>query len=70
MPWPPPLSQTAVAAAAGAAWDGPARGMGRDEAGRAGLGLGGDCRCGIGRDEAGGVRSGRRVLGQGGLRWC
>ena len=59
MPWPPPLSHTAIAAAAGAAWDGPARGMGRDEAGRAGLGLGGGLQV---RDRAG--RGGRGAVGQ------
>ena len=53
LPWPPPLLQTPVAAAAGAAWNGPARGMGPDEAGRAGRGLGagwgGTRRAGRGR---------------------
>ena len=49
-----------VAAAAGAAWDGPARGMGRDEAGRNGLGLGGDwVRDEVGCDGAGAVGAGR-----------
>ena len=41
VPWPPPLSQMAVATAAGAAWNGLARGIGPDETKRGGLGSGG-----------------------------
>ena len=54
------VADARVAAAAGVAWDGPARGMGRDEAGRDGLGLGGDwVREEAGRDGAGAVGAGR-----------
>ena len=70
LPWPPPMLQTPVAAAAGAAWNEPARGMwGRMR--RGGLGGGyamAGIGCGSGRDEAGGARSGGRGVGQGGLR--
>ena len=62
LPWPPPLPQTPVAAAAGAAWNGPARGMGPDEAGRAGRGLGRGLGAGWGRTR----RAGR---GRAGVCW-